>query len=60
MPGQRASIEPQPKGCVVILGLFTSALDYLGIPWTRSSKKIVSVYRKAATARLDEFVGPKC
>jgi Homeodomain-like domain/LAGLIDADG-like domain len=43
-----------------ILGLFTSALDDLGIPWTRSSKKVVSIYRKAATARLDEFVGPKC
>ena len=43
-----------------ILGLFTSALDDLGIPWTRSSKKVVSVYRKAATAKLDEFVGPKC
>ncbi|MGV0606384.1 helix-turn-helix domain-containing protein [Mycolicibacterium sp. XJ1904] len=42
-----------------ILGLFTAALDKLGIPWTRSSKYIVSVYRKAATARLDEFVGPK-
>ena len=42
-----------------ILGLFTGALDALGIPWTRSSKKIVSIYRKAATARLDEFVGPK-
>lgn len=134
MPEQRASIEPQPKGCVVvslyskhwpcllpqhgpgkkhtrpiqlepwqqalvneatedfirglihsdgcrvvandrgvksvryhfsnrsedILGLFTAALDDLGIPWTRSTKYIVSVYRKAATARLDEFVGPKC
>jgi hypothetical protein len=43
-----------------ILGLFTSALDDLGIPWTRSCKKTVSIYRKAATARLDEFVGPKC
>jgi hypothetical protein len=42
-----------------IHGLFTAALDALGIPWTRSSKKIVSIYRKAATARLDEFVGPK-
>ena len=43
-----------------ILGLFTRALDDLGIPWTRSSEKIASVHRKAATARLDEFVGPKC
>jgi len=42
-----------------ILGLFTGALDQLGIPWTRSTKYIVSIYRKAATARLDEFVGPK-
>jgi len=42
-----------------IIGLFTAALDKLGIPWTRSSKKTVSIYRKAATARLDEFIGPK-
>jgi hypothetical protein len=42
-----------------ILGLFTAALDHLGIPWTRSTKYVVSVYRKAATARLDELVGPK-
>ena len=42
-----------------ILGLFTAALDALEIPWTRSSKYIVSIYRKAATARLDKFVGPK-
>lgn len=42
-----------------ILGLFTAALDALEIPWTRSSRYIVSIYRKAATARLDEFVGPK-
>jgi hypothetical protein len=42
-----------------IIGLFTAALDALDIPWTRSTKYIVSIYRKAATARLDEFVGPK-
>ena len=42
-----------------IIGLFTGALDALEIPWTRSSKKIVSIYRKAATAQLDTFVGPK-
>jgi Homeodomain-like domain len=133
MPGQRASIEPQPTGCVVvslyskhwpcllpqhgpgkkhlrpirlepwqellvkqateefirglidsdgcrvvandrgvrsiryhfsnrsddIRGLFCAALDELGIPWTRPSKYVIAVYRKAAVARLDEFVGPK-
>jgi hypothetical protein len=42
-----------------IIGLFTATLDRLGIHWTRSTKYIVSVYRKADTARLDEFVGPK-
>jgi hypothetical protein len=42
-----------------ILGLFTAALDDLDIPWTRSTRYIVSIYRKAATTRLDEFVGPK-
>jgi hypothetical protein len=42
-----------------IRGLFCAALDDLGIPWTRSSKYHVAIYRKAATARLDEFVGPK-
>jgi hypothetical protein len=42
-----------------IIGLFTAALDSLDIPWTRSTKYIVSIYRKAATARLDTFIGPK-
>ena len=42
-----------------IIGLFTAALDTLDIPWTRSTKYIVSIYRKAATARLDSFIGPK-
>jgi hypothetical protein len=42
-----------------ILGLFTGALDDLGIPWTRPDWHTIAVYRKAATARLDEFVRPK-
>jgi hypothetical protein len=42
-----------------IRGLFCAALDELGIPWTRPRWFEVAVYRKAATARLDEFVGPK-
>lgn len=39
--------------------LFCAALDALGIPWTQNSRYTIAVYRKAATARLDEFVGPK-
>ena len=42
-----------------IRGLFCAALDQLGIPWTQNSRYEIAVYRKAATARLDEFVGPK-
>lgn len=42
-----------------IIGLFTAALDSLGITWTRSTKYIVSIYRNVATARMDEFIGPK-
>lgn len=41
------------------IGLFTGALDALDIPWRRSNAHTVSIYRKAATARLDEFIGPK-
>ncbi|MGH3968266.1 MAG: hypothetical protein ACRDTV_09185 [Mycobacterium sp.] len=39
--------------------MFCAALDELGIPWTRPRWFEVAVYRKAAVARLDEFVGPK-
>lgn len=42
-----------------IRALFCSALNDRGIPWTRNAKHQVAVYRKAATVRLDEFVGPK-
>lgn len=42
-----------------IKGLFCDALDRLDIPWTRPSYKDIAIYRKAATARLDEFIGPK-
>jgi len=34
--------------------------DHDFVPWTRPTKRTVAVYRKAATARLDEFVGLKC
>jgi hypothetical protein len=42
-----------------IRALFCAALDDLGIPWTQPRWFEVAVYRKAAVARLDEFVGPK-
>lgn len=42
-----------------ILGLFRAACERVGVHCTRSSHKQISVYSKAAVARLDEFVGPK-
>jgi hypothetical protein len=42
-----------------IKDLFCASLDQLSIPWTRPSDRDIAIYRKAATARLDEFIGPK-
>lgn len=42
-----------------ILELFRAACQTAGVHCTRSSRCQVSVYSKAAVARLDEFVGPK-
>ncbi len=42
-----------------ILRIFTDSLNQLNIPWTRPTLRMVAVYRKSATARLDEFIGPK-
>ncbi|WP_021597331.1 helix-turn-helix domain-containing protein [Actinomadura welshii] len=39
--------------------LFTDALDRLGIAWTQMNEKNISVAKREAVARLDEFVGPK-
>ncbi|MGH3389382.1 MAG: helix-turn-helix domain-containing protein [Actinomadura sp.] len=39
--------------------LFTDALDQLGIAWKQSNTRVISVARRDAVARLDEFVGPK-
>jgi hypothetical protein len=40
--------------------IFCENLDALGIQWTRPCDRQIAVYRKACTALLDEFVGPKC
>jgi hypothetical protein len=42
-----------------ISGLFTDALDRLGIAWRQMNARNISVARREAVARLDEFVGPK-
>jgi hypothetical protein len=42
-----------------IRGIFTAALDRLGIPWRANRVNSISVARRTAVAALDEFVGPK-
>ncbi|WP_328601320.1 hypothetical protein [Actinomadura physcomitrii] len=39
--------------------LFTDALDRLGIPWTQMNAENISIAKREAVARLDEFVGAK-
>jgi hypothetical protein len=42
-----------------ILRLCGEALDQLGVAWRYSRPNSISVARREAVARLDEFVGPK-
>jgi hypothetical protein len=42
-----------------ILRLCTEALTRLGVSWRYSRRNAISVARREAVARLDEFVGPK-
>ncbi len=42
-----------------ILGLCGEALDQLGISWRFSRRNMISVARREAVARLDEYVGHK-
>jgi hypothetical protein len=42
-----------------VLGRYLGDVRVSGSSRTRSTKYVVSIYRKTATARLDAFVGPK-
>ena len=42
-----------------ILRLCGEALDQLGVDWCFSKPTTISVARRDAVARLDQFVGPK-
>ncbi|MEV4456784.1 hypothetical protein [Microbispora sp. NPDC049633] len=42
-----------------ILRLYGEALDRLGVAWRYNKRNEISVARRDAVARLDEFVGPK-
>jgi hypothetical protein len=42
-----------------ILRIFTEALDLLGVHWTQTTPRDISVARREDVAFLDGFVGPK-
>lgn len=42
-----------------IKGILCEHLDLLGIAWRRNGPKEIAITRRAAVAKLDEFVGPK-
>jgi hypothetical protein len=42
-----------------IRGIFTDALDLLGIAWKQNRHNCISVARKEAVEALDAFIGPK-
>jgi len=42
-----------------IRGLFCAACDQLGVVWTQSNARNISVSRRASVALLDALVGPK-
>jgi hypothetical protein len=42
-----------------IRGLFCDACDRLGLRWTQSNHRNISISHRASVALLDEFVGPK-
>ncbi len=42
-----------------ILRLCGETLDQLGVAWRFSRRSVISVARREAVVRLDEFVGPK-
>jgi hypothetical protein len=42
-----------------ILGLFTDALDLVGVQWRQANKRNISVARRASVALMDAHVGPK-
>jgi hypothetical protein len=42
-----------------IKAIFCEHLDLLGIAWKRASERNISIARRDAVERLDEFVGPK-
>ncbi|WP_328503574.1 helix-turn-helix domain containing protein [Streptomyces sp. NBC_00457] len=42
-----------------IIGLFTAALDRVGVEWRQANARNISIARKASVALMDTHVGPK-
>ena len=42
-----------------IRGLFCATCDQVGVRWTQSNRRNISISHRASVALLDEHVGPK-
>jgi hypothetical protein len=42
-----------------ILGIFGDTCDCLGVPWTRSGPRTISISKRVAVRQLDSWIGPK-
>ena len=43
-----------------VRGLFCESCERLGLRWTQSNHRNISISHRTSVARLDENVGPKC
>ena len=43
-----------------IRGLFCESCEQLGLRWTQSNHRNISISHRTSVALLDEYVGPKC
>ena len=64
LPSSRVAVYAYPRyffsnQSADIRGLFCEYCERLGIRWTQSNPRHISVSHRDSVARLDEFVGPK-
>jgi len=41
-------------------GIFCEHCELLGIRWTQSNPRNISISHRKSVALMDEFIGPKC
>ena len=47
------------NGSAAVRGLFCASCERIGVDWTQSNRRTISVSHRRSVARLDAFLGPK-